>query len=299
MFNVRRCCLMGMTGIFLLSVQILIVPTTECFNLGRKICPERNRKNMLDIKTIKENLEENPFCYTNGILLEMSNICNYSNLHTRCPLHFMKEKKTMPLFRIENILRELGKLKYKGIIYPFSYSEPISDPRLYLVLDLIRREVPDAKVWTYTNGFNVTDTIVEELSDRGVRRLVFSAYTQEENVRIHKMILRTRDKLPIVLRAYARYPMSEKMNDKIFWYDREPFNLTRSCHAPLKYININCDGKVILCCHDWKGKQVLGDLSKSSLKEIITSDKTIQMYVDLMQGKREKYFLCARCDKWR
>ena len=254
---------------------------------------------MLTKEKIISNLNKDPLFYTKNVVIETTNRCNYAPFHPRCPLHYIKEKKILPLVLIENILKEIGEYNFSGVIYPFNYGEPNIDPRFFHILTLIKKYVPQAKIWIYSNGFMVDDTLLKELDSFGLDRLNFSAYTPEEGKYIHLMILRLRDSVKMTLRAYRRYPMDECMNDKVQWYDNEPLNLNLPCTAPLKFLTINSYGDVGLCCHDWKRIQTFGNVAEKSLVEIIRSDKIIDVFYNLLKGERYRYQLCARCWKQR
>jgi MoaA/NifB/PqqE/SkfB family radical SAM enzyme len=253
----------------------------------------------MTFENVKKNLDINPFVYTEGILLETTNRCNYANCHHRCPIHSMKERKILPLKIIEKILKELGEHNYGGRIYPFCYSEPLIDPRFFKIMEMINKYVPKAKVWFYTNGFMVDENMLMDIADNceSVKRVIFSIYNYEDERYFHKMIKRLRNKVPFELRAYGRYPMNKKMNDKVEWYDNEPINIKRSCPAPYKYIYINSSGDITICCHDWKAMHTFGSILNKSLVDIIKSKEMIDTYVNLSNKKREQYFLCSRCHK--
>jgi MoaA/NifB/PqqE/SkfB family radical SAM enzyme len=253
-------------------------------------------------KRIRSNLKVNPFVYTRAISIEPSNICNYSNIHQKCPLSKMKEKKIMPLRDIEKILIELSKYNYSGIIHPFNYSEPLIDPRFYTILDLIKKYIPKAFVSIYTNGFFLDEMVLDELAEHGMNRVAISLYDKKEDKRLLGLLRRIRANggHSIELRAYRRYPLSVCMNNKIEWYDDEPINSKMPCSAPLSYLYINTYGDVVLCCHDWKSMHTFGSIYDSSLYDIINSDKVIDTYIALQHGERHKLHLCARCpDKHR
>jgi len=248
---------------------------------------------------IKKNLINNLFFYTRNVLIETTNRCNYSNIHLKCPLSLIKEKKILSFDYICKVLDELGKYDFSGIIYPFNYSEPLIDPRFFLIIREIKKRVPKARVWIYTNGFMVDDNMLKELDDLGIERINFSVYSESEGIYIHKMILRNRDSMNVTLRAYQRYPFCQKMNDKISWYESNPININRGCPSPYKFLTINSFGEVIICCHDWKRKHVLGNIKEESIKDIFLKDEVIEMYYNLIKGDRNKYYLCSRCNKHR
>lgn len=253
-------------------------------------------------KTIKEELEKDLFKYTNSILIGMSNICNYSDRHPRCPISEMKEKTTLPFNIIEKLILELKELKFRKILWPFFYSEPLIDPRLFSVMELIKTNLPKARIQMYTNGFMMNKNLLLDLKKFQIRRIIFSTYNEIDHKRFTDLIIWAESiKFPIALRIAKRYPMDKRMNDKLIncWYERAPIKLDRSCAAPLSYITINEKGEVVICCHDYRAMHVLGNIKDNTLKEILLSDKVIDTYVSLINKERSKFFLCERCTKYR
>jgi MoaA/NifB/PqqE/SkfB family radical SAM enzyme len=250
--------------------------------------------------SVKKKLDINPFYFTKAIEIETHNRCNYANWHTRCPIASFKEKIIMPMEKIGGILEELGKYDFDGTIYPFNYSEPLIDPRMFKIIELIKWLVPKAPIALYTNGFMVDEIMLRELQQAGVARVNISIYTPEDGIYFHELLCKLRvENFPMILRAYQRYPMEERMNDKKEWYDANARPLKRGCPSPYKYLTITANGEMVLCCHDWKSMHVFGSIYESSLVDIIKSDKAIQTFTDLCNWERDKYYLCARCKKHR
>lgn len=250
----------------------------------------------MTIEKIKKNLESNPLHYTNSIMIETHSKCNYAMIHPRCPMHHVKERVTLPIDNIIGVLEELGAYDFDGTFYPFNYSEPMIDPRMFWIVAMAKQIMPKIKVVTYTNGFMIDEQMIKEMLDVGFNRINISVYTPEEGVFFRKILKKFPNNRE-VLRAIQRWPMDQQMNDKVFW-DKE-INLKRSCPAPYKFITINSFGEVVLCCHDWQRKHVLGNIKEESLRHILTKPEVIEMYYNLINGNRKPYWLCSRCNKHR
>jgi len=254
----------------------------------------------LEKKKFRAKLEADVFALTKSIVFETNNICNYSNLHPQCPVSQMKEKKIMPFELIEKLFEELGELKYNKILWPFCYNEPLIDPRLFKIIDLAKEKMPEARIALYSNGFFMNEVLLKELSDRNIPKIVFSVYTPEDHKRLLKLVeWRDKNKIRIRIRLARRYPMIKRMNDKMCWYDRAPVKYDKHCKAPYRYVNINSDGDVVICCHDFKAMHKFGNIKEQSLKDILLTDKMLDTYVSLINKERSKFFLCARCTKHR
>jgi len=251
-------------------------------------------------KTIKARLEKDPFIFTKSILLEMSNICNYSSIHPQCPVSQMKEKNILPLKVIEKLFDELKVLNYKKGLWPFCYSEPLIDPRFFSVAKMFQDKLPDARIALYSNGFFMSKTLLEELDKLNVVQIIFSVYTPQDLERLTELSeWKNTTKLKIKVRLARRYPMTKRMNDKMCWYDRDPVIYDKECRAPYSYLTINSSGDIIICCHDYKAMHKFGNIKTESIKDIMLSDKMIDTYVSLINKERSKFFLCARCTKYR
>jgi radical SAM protein with 4Fe4S-binding SPASM domain len=61
-------------------------------------------------------------------------------------------------------------------------------------------------------------------------------------------------------------------------------------------ITILADGRVALCCFDYEGTELLGDLKKQSIMEVWNGKKTNQIIRYLKNRNFEKLPLCSRCD---
>jgi radical SAM protein with 4Fe4S-binding SPASM domain len=64
---------------------------------------------------------------------------------------------------------------------------------------------------------------------------------------------------------------------------------------PLNRLHVAFDGKVVLCCQDWKREHILGDFNKDSLLNIWTSEKYNNMRERIYSGTTNAPELCKKC----
>ena len=69
----------------------------------------------------------------------------------------------------------------------------------------------------------------------------------------------------------------------------------KKCHHPFRQIAIRCDGTVAICCNDWRGEYVCGDVTKQSVAEIWQGPEFGAAREMLYHGKREMT-PCKGCD---
>ena len=230
-------------------------------------------------------IEENVFKFTTRISFELSNICIYSNFHTKCPLHLKPEPNILPKAIFLKVLQELKEFKFKGIIGFHNYSEPGIDPRLMSFIELTKGYLPDCHIYFSTNGFYLTQVIVDEFAEAGVDEIHISAYSDTEYRRLSKLQSKR-----ILLKVD-----SIELDNRLNIYDHSPKNCTNPCYAPLNEIIINNNTDVVLCCLDWKYKYKFGNLKKMSLQQILMSGEVRKIYRDLSNGRR-LLDICKRCD---
>jgi len=225
-----------------------------------------------------------PFDKTKRIAFELSNLCNYSDIHAgKCPISEIKGKKILSEEIVYQVLKSCQKYDYRGYIAFDVYNEPLIDPRLMMFIKKTKEMLPKATVVIQSNGFYFDQTLANELEKNGVGLIRVSAYTPEEKERLEQIKLNIPYKVtPIILDGRIEiYAESEK-------------NLNKPCLAPLNEILVTHDAKVLLCCWDWKRQNVFGDLKQQSLEEILLSPKIRETYERLSKGDR---FLdiCKRC----
>lgn len=252
-------------------------------------------ENMME--RFRVSLKKNIWYRTKIINLELSNLCNYTLIHPQCPTSKMKDRYVMPLEDIELISKKIGDAGYDRLLCPYLYSEPLIDPRLYVVLDILKKNVPKAKLGFISNGFFLYETILDNVVEKGVRHLQTTAYFPDEYERLKKLKEKVSQKYPYLLfRVIKGFPLHKRMCDKFSIYEDIELNTSGMvCRAPYRTIQIDRYGSVCLCCNDWKNMVTFGNLKEQSIEEILLSDKMMSMHLNLLLGNRLKYDVCSRC----
>jgi len=165
-----------------------------------------------------------------------------------------------------------------------NYSEPLIDPRLFLILDTIRGELPAVSIYILSNGWALDQQMLSELVDYGVDRLWCSAYTREEFRRLKQ------------LRANIDYRVKffGALDNRLTIYDREPRPSPGPCFAPLWNVVIRHTGDMVLCCNDWDSRHTFGNVLETDLGRILASDEVQTVYKELSEGVR-RFPICKRC----
>ena len=229
------------------------------------------------------------FKNTTRISIELSNICNYSKIHTKCPLHLPKEIKILPAKIFLKIIKECKQYDFKGMIAFHCYNEPGIDPRLMMFIKITKKALPKSTIFIMTNGFYLDQTLAREYQINGVDMIIISAYSSKEEKRLKEIKV----KIPFSISKLYKI----KLDDRLHIYEREEINSTKSCNAPLDEIIITNEGKMSLCCQEWKreSKTCFGNLHKQSMADILNSKKVQRIYKNLLAGNRT-LDICKRCN---
>lgn len=239
------------------------------------------------IKEISKKIfatEKFEFITPSRVLFELSNLCNYSSMHKKCPSFLERETIILPSKIVYNVLDSLNRLKFNGEIAFHTYNEPLIDPRLFQFISYAKLSCPLSKIYICSNGFYLDQNLATELADAGVSEIRVSAYSDRDFHRLNKIKLNIPYKVE-----------KQSLDDRLNQYDSPYKKISKPCYAPLKEVCISRDAKVVLCCLDWKKEYIFGDLHKETLEFILTTRKTRETFRRLSKGNRFLE-LCKRCD---
>ncbi len=265
------------------KVQIPVLP--EAFENSAYKALSVNYDNFFD--NFKNMPEDEKICKLENvkrISFELSNLCNYSCYHKKCPLSLVKEKKTLDSDIFYKCIDELSCINYSGVIAFHRYNEPLIDPRLFKFIEYTNAKIPDAKILILTNGFYLTDEILRTFETCNIWCICVSAYFKNE----YERLIRLNTSIP--LRVFFSI-----LDDRESIYESDPKGCKAPCFSPLSDLTVSSSGEVGLCCLDWKDMFTFGNLKELSLSQVVSSDRFKEVCKDLQQGKR-KLLICRNCD---
>ena len=229
-------------------------------------------------------MKNNIFKYTSRISFELSNLCNYADVHKKCPLNLVRDPIILPIRIVFDVLDTLKHNGFQGTIAYHTYNEPLIDPRLFKFIEYTHDVCPGCEIYICTNGFYLNQTLLDELIESGVSKIHVSAYSRSESKRLSKL----KSNIPFDIEMV-------KLDDRLHLYDKKEKNIKKPCYAPLNEIIIAREGNISLCCLDWKRKHVYGNLHKQTFEDIMYSGILQTVYDRLSSGDRF-IPLCKRCD---
>ena len=255
------------------------------------------------------------------IQFEISTFCNANCVF--CPRGSMtRPQGTMSDEMFHKIIRE-GKAMGVHRFIPFLNGEPFMNRQIFDWLDYMQAE----KVSTclFTNA----ELLDKEKIDKLIKytnieyiNCSFNAATEETRIKIMpgSNYERTKKNIEYLIsvapfkikvgmtvieenqpevEAFGKlWGSHSKFGDFVNWAGNKHDLLEKSgdripCPQLLEHLNILWDGRVCLCCFDFDGQVILGDLNKQSLEEIWNNSKTLR---DRHLALDFKMNLCDKCN---
>ncbi len=229
----------------------------------------------------------------------------------------------MSLVTYKRIIEELAALRFSGRFSPFLQCEPLLDKRLPELISITGEFLPRAKLLIQTNGDMLTAKKGITLFKSGLHKLVINCYDDEKNrlSRLRNIATEIKSQMPEVKYSVGGFHMMirpERPNhirqeitieDKTTWtkdgqenwagnvpgihLEREPMKAW--CFRPFYQLYVHYNGNVVLCCCDWKGDVVLGNINENTLSEIF-SGPVATTYRQNLNNKNRQMKLCNVCD---
>ena len=256
----------------------------------------------------------------NHVQVQTISWCNRSCAF--CPSQkFPRQLEFMSIETYQRVLAELAALGFAGRFSLYLQGEPLLDNRLPELVAMARAALPRARQLISTNGDALTVDKGIGLFEAGLHKLIINCYDPQGNqvTRMHALVQEMIGRLPdlrYVRGSHARMIRSEPrgqirrevtIEDKTWWKEDSAQNwagniagalpepLKKSCIRPFNQLYVHANGNVVLCCCDWKGEVVFGNLMEQSLPEVFSSPLATE-YRENLARKNRRLKLCDVCD---
>ena len=257
------------------------------------------------------------------VYLEITDACNLN-----CP--FCTYEKGNAFMSLEEIDRYTDEIRpFCSYLYLHILGEPLMHPDFEQILDLLDQK--KFRLQLVTNG-TLLYRYPGLLDHPCLRKLSVSIHSCDENTEkdyfntIGSLIEDPKDSI-IELRFYdedslsknvkdyrdsliRRYGINEtakqgsfQLKENVYLYHQELFEWPKiddpvisfegTCHGGIDQIVINHNGDVSLCCLDPHACNLLGNLKKDSLADILSSEK----YNNIISSFRNRKIVCDLCSR--
>jgi len=228
---------------------------------------------------------------------ELSNSCQYKNVHTWCPLS--KDTRDLIFLKADIVYKVVDYFKqfqFSGRVYLSGYSEPLIDPRLIHLVQYIKSELPNCNIDMFTNGVAADENLLADVLDSGVNLIRLSIYNQNEYNRLKNVVTKLgRPNVVFHPRQFGDESNGENIDERIKVYDNPGSGLKEPCFMPVMYYFVRNNGDVNMCFTDWKYTKVFGNLYVNSVEETLMNEDRLQTIYELVNNNRDAIPVCSGC----
>jgi len=244
-----------------------------------------------------------------NIQIETAGGCNLS-----CPFCPMNKKGVklpqgqLPESVYEKILDELAGLGFKGRVLLYQNNEPLLDKRLPEFVRKAKRLLPKCPVVIESNGTLLNSENAKELLSADIDLVYINnyfpnkkgyetSYEQADAIleRLAKMDLPRGSERRIIVHHRPWDVTLTNRAGNVPGADTPPEPLKAFCVNPFESLQVSVDGRVPLCCMDWKVEACVGDLTKQSIMDVWAGDP-IQTVREALLSRKRLPPICDRCD---
>lgn len=255
--------------------------------------------------------------------IETTNHCNFRCTFCPHPTH-KRERLFINEELFNKIVREAGELGFRTLDIR-NFGEPLVDKRLGKLVQEARTYGFE-NIYIHTNGYGLTKKKLDYLVECGMTMIIVSLSPRKEfeetrpgskfdRLEMHLNSIRDSANRSKVYVDYidTNSSSTEEVDDLKKWVADLGVNfrteitlhnwahgtltgdIVRSpCHRLWTSFTVLSNGQVALCCLDYEGEEVLGDLNLNGIEEIINGKR----YQDIRLAHLDGEFLpiCFNCD---
>ena len=266
---------------------------------------ERIEKNILRKKPI---LDREPQIYKgvplpSWIELSLIDVCNRSC--SFCPKSdeniAPNTHQKMERVLIDKLYQNLKDINYEGAFTLCGYGEPL----LYKDLDYLTDKLGElGSIEVVTNGDPLNVKKLKKLYKANISQLVISMYDGPEQIMYFTDMMKKADIPKTFYSLRDRWHKGEEFSDYITnragtvksGKQIKVENLKdKRCFYPAYHAQIDWDGNLYICPHDWQRRNPMGNLMQKNFFDIWNGSALTNMRKMLFRGKRDK-LPCSSCN---
>ncbi|WP_162149306.1 MULTISPECIES: radical SAM/SPASM domain-containing protein [Acetivibrio] len=229
--------------------------------------------------------------------IEINSQCNRKCSY--CPNSFMKRKEQgeMESKVFYKLLESLRKIKFDGRISYHFFGEPLLCKNLIPYVKETKIQLPDSKIFLYSNGDYLDREKLVLLNDYGVDKFIITNH-QGNGHRFQKVY----DHISDNLKEKVTYLTSKELNlvNRGGLLEGVGGNVIseRPCIVPKNLLVITCKGNVVYCFNDYCQVHTMGNIMERDLIDIWNDEVYVRIRTELAEGKRSNYEVCKVCNHY-
>lgn len=273
--------------------------------IGRKLLNKTliNSANFLKLKlnnsyfSLKRLVNYGTLDYFDAVLIETSTACNRKCSY--CPNSIygrgdLKNQTLMDMKLYKKIIDELAEIKFKGIIKPFYYNEPLLDKRLEEIARYTRQKLPENDIHIATNGDFLTYQRYLSLIKSGITSIHITTHRFGIPKHIQKLFEKIKNRDEKIRVHYIFLNEDSILDNRGGLVKVKNKNSVPRCLISPETFQISCDGNVFLCCNDYFRKYTFGNVKNERIMDIWGKPAYIKLRKEL-KNKKFKYEICRKC----
>lgn len=264
------------------------------------------------------------------ILIETTSLCQGECKF--CPYAEVRKSNKVDLLTEEKYMDLLNEIKGHEItrLTLFNNNEPLLDKRIFKFIKIAHEMFPEVEIGISSNGRVVTREVLDKLKESGLTTLYMSIpcvdrenyktvmgiypdtiFETLENVDDEELFKMIRIAVPTTVyvdledirEKFSNYRVCYwNLEYKDSWGIKDKFmsvapkdGFAGPCDRPMDQAVISANGDVIICCRDWQGQNVVGNVYENTLYEIWHGEKMQEIQNHIANGEYDMVECCKDC----
>ncbi len=225
-----------------------------------------------------------------GVAIETATACNRACPY--CPnSKFGSENKYMQRDVYNQIISRLIDIHFTGTLYFHFYNEPLLDDRLPELVQYAKNKLPKCPIRIFTNGDRLNTNSLEQLLKAGTSQFVVSCHDKDKTKFDQRMAPIVAEGRGIVELFYPHENQLSNRGGLVIPTRQENRN---KCVEPLRVLQIEYTGKVILCCNDFNRTHAFGNILDQDIESIWHKPSFARLRKELRNG-HTSLEMCRKC----
>ena len=231
--------------------------------------------------------------FFNTVIIETTTYCNRRCSY--CPnVNFdrgsRKNEITLNPNLYYKIIDELSELKFSGKLLPHLYGEPLMDKRLPEMLGYAKKKLNDSMIAIHTNGDYLNEELIQKLAKNSVDAIIIT----EHGDKLRQNLIDLKHKYSNQIKITYRPKTELELMNRGGAVDLSDYKRFKKCMYPSQALTINALGKVVLCCNDYHGDYVFGDLQTETILDIWNKQSFSKIRKQTKKGNFQ-LDICKKC----
>lgn len=264
---------------------------------------------------MKEIQQDPPF----SVQIELTEGCNL--FCKFCGIRGIRKKpnefKFMSLDMSERIAKQISMAKWKSRIEFAMHGEPTLNPKYLKIIKIFRNHLPQNQLTLLTNGAGLVRSPREKINElffNGINIIGIDDYKHNPFSKKIKFQVEG-EEYPGCESPHKKFKITTKkviyikdiqdaesgghsiLNNHCGCASPQLLSpMKKRCAKPFRELSIRWDGKIAICCNDWRGHYYCGEVQEESHLEDIWDGKEFNIARKLLYHRNRNFIPCKYCD---